>query len=358
VKIGVIVSSDTNGGAEQVIRSLATRAAKFDIESSLIGAIPDWDSTGCPSVGITLGPKLSRSKLLRSIVTVPKDIRSLRKLDLSGFDCFHLHFKREQIFFTAFLSKHAPVVWTEHGRFPTHKGPHLLATLYRRSASAVTRICCVSETVAVDIIRVVGSTERILVVENAVDTDLFRPPDAAEKASARDSCGAGNRITAIVVARLDPAKKIDRAIEFAARMRLDLSIAGSGSDLEHLKSVASRLPGSSIRFLGHVTNVRNLCWAADCGIYCPAWYEGDSLTVREMASTGLPIIAFDGGALSRGLMESGGVAFASQMEHSIDTELLAEMSRKSTKWAKERTIDSWVDTWVTLYNSLVSRNDC
>ncbi|MDO8461050.1 MAG: glycosyltransferase [bacterium] len=98
----------------------------------------------------------------------------------------------------------------------------------------------------------------------------------------------------LVVSRLVPYKRIDIAIEACNKLKLSLKIIGTGKEENRLKSLA----GSTIEFLGNLTDEELVSYYKNCRVLIFAGYEDFGLTILEAQSFGKPVIAFKaGGAL-------------------------------------------------------------
>ncbi|MCI0582974.1 MAG: glycosyltransferase [Chloroflexi bacterium] len=108
----------------------------------------------------------------------------------------------------------------------------------------------------------------------------------------------------LIVARLRPYKRLDLAIEAAARIGAGLDIIGNGPDLGRLR----RLSGPGVRFLGHLPDLEVARAMAACdGLVVPGG-EDFGLTMAEVQAAGRPPIALAaGGALE--IVEDGRTGF-------------------------------------------------
>ena len=98
----------------------------------------------------------------------------------------------------------------------------------------------------------------------------------------------------LVVSRFVPYKRIDIAIEACNELGLSLKIIGTGSEEKHLRSLA----GSTIEFLGNLTDGELVGYYKDCEALIFPGIEDFGLSMAEAASLGKPIIAYKaGGAL-------------------------------------------------------------
>src|SRR4051794_26885115 len=154
------------GGAERYLNLLYPRLRERGHQGHLVGSVPGWtEVTGLPSTAVAFSPKWGGRATARRLPHLPRERRAVAAAirDLRA-DLFHAQFKREQVGLTDLLARQAPVIWTEHGRFPTGTGARALAAGYRQAARKVGAIICVSRAVADELRGIVGPRVRIEVV--------------------------------------------------------------------------------------------------------------------------------------------------------------------------------------------------
>lgn len=148
----------------------------------------------------------------------------------------------------------------------------------------------------------------LTIVPPGVDTERFRPLDAAERQAARTQFGIAPDAELIVgISRLVPRKGFDTAIRAVARLapgrpRLELVIAGAGRDRRRLEHLASDLR-APVRFVGRVAHddLPRLYGCADVyAMLCRnRWggleQEGFGIVFVEAAACGIPQVAGNSG---------------------------------------------------------------
>lgn len=124
------------------------------------------------------------------------------------------------------------------------------------------------------------STERVTIIPNYVDTELF-----ADCVSYRE---AFNRI--VFVGRLAPQKNLSCLFDALQGTGISIDIAGDGPLQEELEQQARRL-GVSARFHGRVPHeeLPDLFRSADAFVL-PSLYEGHPKALLEAMAAGLPVI--------------------------------------------------------------------
>ncbi|MGH2736792.1 MAG: glycosyltransferase family 4 protein, partial [Actinomycetota bacterium] len=209
------------------------------------------------------------------------------------------------------LRRRLPVVATVHHPIPIDRrhdlsgarSPVRRATLWRwysfvrmqrRVVRRLPALLTVSESARSDVVREFRvPPERIRVVHNGVDPDLFRPlPDVAR---------VPGRV--ITLASSDaPMKGLPVLIEAMAKLRTEvdaeLVVVGKG-DTPAARAAARRFGiDDGIRFVGRVDDlqlVEHLATARTAVV--PSLYEGFSLPAVEAMACGLPLVATSGSAL-------------------------------------------------------------
>ncbi len=145
--------------------------------------------------------------------------------------------------------------------------------------------------------------EKILVIPNGIDQDLYRK-DPALTPRIRSELGIGPGQIAIgAVGRLEAEKNYPlllKAFSDVLERSIDakLIIAGDGSLKCELLNLANELKlGERCCFLGQVSDVRRLHHAMNMLVMCSD-NEGSPNTVLEAMALGTPVIATDVGGLS------------------------------------------------------------
>lgn len=168
---------------------------------------------------------------------------------------------------------------------------HMQARVARR----IPRIVTVSETARTDVIREFDvAPERVAVVHNGVDPNLFRPlPEVARR--------PGRVIT---LASSDaPMKGLTVGIEALAKVRTerdaDLVVVGKGGNGPAARAAVRRFGlEDAVFFEGAVDSLRLVELFAESEVaLVPSLYEGFSLPAIEAMACGVPLVATSVGAL-------------------------------------------------------------
>jgi glycosyltransferase involved in cell wall biosynthesis len=154
---------------------------------------------------------------------------------------------------------------------------------------------------------------RISVINNGVDTEIFRPAAIGEKEELRMSLGIDEKSFAVLmVAALRPEKNHSMFLEAAAILnrggggKFKFLLAGAGSEEKRLKRISSNLGlDRSIRFLGDREDIELILRAADASVLCSfPVVETFPLAVLEGMAAGLPVISTGVGSVPE-IIEDG-----------------------------------------------------
>ena len=166
--------------------------------------------------------------------------------------------------------------------------------------------------------RILGAkTERVIVVENAVDTDALYPATIEERQELRVRYGLPSRPVALCARRLTAKNGVRYAIEAVGLLPPDerpaLLIAGDGEEREGLAGMIEAFDLShDVALLGSVPHevVLDLYKASDLALIPSVPVDGveeaTSLAALEAMALGLPTIASDLGGLYE-IGQSGGM---------------------------------------------------
>ncbi|GLZ75761.1 hypothetical protein Afil01_05680 [Actinorhabdospora filicis] len=128
--------------------------------------------------------------------------------------------------------------------------------------------------------------------------DLRRfAPGRATRAGARAHLGLADKPTIAFVGRLDQEKRLHEPIEAAARLGVQIALAGTGPQREELRALAENL-GADLKLLGFVPDEDlHLVYAAADVFVMPGVAELQSIATLEAMASGLPVVAADAVAL-------------------------------------------------------------
>ncbi|MBW9111734.1 glycosyltransferase family 4 protein [Microbacterium ureisolvens] len=352
--VAVLAESKGTGGAEKFITRLASSVHAEGVASILVGEIAGW--RGALEVPAHLGPKWQTLNLPHGFARLPLQRHRVRRILASVRpDVVHCHFKREQVGFTGAAARIAPVVWTEHGRFPRRVFGAALRPLYHRASRNVAAVASVSKIVDEDL-RALVKNEQRLVIENGIDLSHFRTPTVKERSAARRRIGVSDQFAVAVVGRLDESKRPALAMEASVRADASVIVAGTGPLGRELRE---RFDAPRTHFLGQVDDPRDVYWAADALIFASDGDgEGAPTVILEAAACGLPIVATTDSGFADWATELGGVG-ASATVDAIANALVAllranrPVDRATPAGDSEQLLD--ISGWAKKYSGLYRR---
>jgi glycosyltransferase involved in cell wall biosynthesis len=256
-----------------------------------------------PKLGMTLAP------VLLAQAAKPAMRRLLERYD---FDAIDAHYLYPDGVAAAMLGRQfgKPVVLTARGTdvtlIPRYRMPRAMILWAARSARA---LITVSRSLKDGLASLGVPPERITVLRNGVDLDLFRP---GEREATRDRLGLRNT-TLLSVGHLIERKAHHLAVRAAALLPdVDLIIVGDGPELGALRSLAQRAGvAHRVRFLPAMNQeeLRQYYGAADALILASS-REGWANVLLESMACGTPVIASNvGGAAELVTAPAAGVLF-------------------------------------------------
>ncbi len=195
-------------------------------------------------------------------------------------------------------------------------------------ANRTATFACVSEGVADEMrAHYPGARERIVAIQNGVDTELFAPGRRSEEASAmRASLGiARERLVAAFVGGEWERKGLAAVIRaLAAAPDWELVVAGGGDEERYRELARSLGVADAVHWLGVTRDVQLVYQLADALVF-PSSYEAFSLVLLEAAASGLPILATPVSGV-RELIADGESGFLITQEPSVIAERLRRLA--------------------------------
>jgi glycosyltransferase involved in cell wall biosynthesis len=197
---------------------------------------------------------------------------------------------------------------------------------YERNRSAT--FACVSEGVAAEMREhFPKAAERIVAIQNGVDTDRFAPGIRAQEAVAmRATLGIPReRLVGAFVGSEWERKGLAaliRALSYAPDW--DLVVAGGGDEERYRELARSVGVGQAVHWLGVTRDVQAVYQLADALVF-PSSYEAFSLVTLEAAASGLPILATPVSGV-RELIQDGQSGFLISQEPSMIGECLQRLA--------------------------------
>ena len=358
-----MVASLGVGGAEGQVLALAERMASRGHEVTLVTLLPEakeeWP-TGLPLIRLNL--RKSAFSLNDVLWRTRRILRDLRP------QIVHSHsFHANIIARLACCFRGGPkAISTIHN---VYEGGWHRMLAYRLSDRMAAHTTAVSQAAAKRFLRLKAvNPKRCSVVVNAIDPEEFAK-DEARRVRIRETLGAGDEFVWIAAGRAAPAKDYPNLLRaFARVLEFDpnayLWIAGEGSDRELSRKISRNWPECvrlQIECLGLRRDVAALLDGADGFVSGSAW-EGMPLAIAEAMAMEKPVVATDVGGV-RELVGECGMLVPARAPEALAEAMLGIMRRPEAdrralgRAARSRVqtsfnIESRVDEWVALYNSI------
>ncbi|OZE21668.1 hypothetical protein CH262_20355 [Rhodococcus sp. 05-2255-1e] len=364
MRITSFISSGVRGGAETYLEALAVGMGAEGSRFRIVGSLPPEVAIGVPKTEARIGPKWSKSTLIRSLKSARSERSEyLRAAEVRDADVFHCQYKREQILLSRSLSRTAPVVWTEHGEFLGGGAGWILGLLYRRASRHVSTVICVSESVRSSLELKVGvDPKKLTTIENSVHTRFFQNDSPERATNLYSRYDSGGEIQLVVVSRLEYSKGVDRAIDALGYLpdNFKLTVVGEGAFANQLKSKAREF-GGRVKFTGYLSDTKMAYSNADLFLCLsrPEAREGVPISILEAAASGLHLIVSEDSGLKSWCAANGILTVRP------DPAIIADLIRSqcgnpdsgisaSRALAKSRRSDSWLAEHIRVFGNAVA----
>lgn len=303
-------------------------------------------------------------KILGNSITPPMLLDLIR--EQSNYDIVHAH---SHLFFSTNLSAVArqlgstPLVITNHG-LNSQTAPEWFQKLYtsigaRLTLAAADKILCYTETEKQELIDLGVKPEKIEVIHNGIDTDLFVP--------AKEPCFDKKKL--LWVGRYAKGKGLEYLIDAFSILKnrhpdVTLTLIGNGPEKDHIIQRINDLNlQNSITMKDFVPNSEIVNMYQNSSVFVlPSLEEGVPRTILEAMSCGIPVVCsqlpqlidiVDGGGLLAPVKDSK--ALADTISKVLLDSSLAEEFRKN---GRRNIVEnySWKDTvkkTISLYKTLV-----
>lgn len=249
-----------------------------------------------PKIGMSLAPLLLYRAMVPVFQRLIGEEGTGRMGSAAPFDAIDAHYVYPDGVAAVWLGQrfNLPVVVTARGTdvslIPTYPRPRRLIQEAIAGASALIAVSAALKTALVEI----GAPEqKVTVLRNGVDTDLFRPP--AGRDALRADLGL-TRPTLISVGLLIERKGHHRTIEAMTRLpEFDLIIVGEGPERGRLNALIARHGlGERVRLHGACPHAElpSLYGAADASVLSSS-REGWANVLLESMACGTPVVASD-----------------------------------------------------------------
>lgn len=300
MKILYVITGLGLGGAEKQVIQLADEMKSMGHEIFIVSLV--GCATLLPQKDITVYQLEMKKNIISFALSIIKLKHIIKKIKP---DVVHSHMFHANIFsrITRLIVKFPKLICTAHN---CNEGGRLRMFLYRITDRLATLSTNVSmEAVDSFISKGASTKDRMIVVYNGIDTDLFKF-SLEDRISGREELGiTDNSPILLSVGRFTEAKDYPNLLEmfsllikkYTHDLEPVLYIAGDGELLPSIKKYAVELGISDkVTFLGVRNDVRKLMCAADVFILSSEW-EGFGLVVAEAMACELLVVATDCGGV-------------------------------------------------------------
>lgn len=259
-----------------------------------------------------------------------------------------------------FLDSKVKLVYTEHSTYNKRRDKRFFAYVERFIYSRYDKIIAISPQVRESLISWVGLSQKIEMIENAIDVHKYRNSFSHNKTIFKIQ---NDSIVILMSARFTMAKDQATLIKAFALLKQNnvvLVLVGEGPLKKDCIALTSQLGLlDSVFFLGAREDIPPIIQMSDICVLSSHW-EGFGLVAVEYMAAGKPVIASDVPGLNdvvRGagiLFEAGNVhdLFIKLQSLIVNADYRREVSRRCEKRSMQYDISRLVDSYVNLYKSL------
>ncbi len=276
--------------------------------------------SGVRVVSLAAGPRgpLDKDGMWEYMPAFLHSLRAFRERQRTRYDLVHSHY-----WMSGWVGGYLQRLWSaphvtmfhtlgevkNRARSDEHEPPHRIEAERRVVANADAIVAATDhERIALE--RLYGADpERVAVIPQGVNLDIFRPVDRTE---ARRALGLDNRPMVLFVGRLEPLKGPDLLIDAFARLDSDdaiLVIVGGDEQADGYRRELRRRAsaagvGRRVQFVGATPQDRlPLYYSAADVCVVPSYHESFGLVPLEAMACGTPVVATRVGGLTATIRE-------------------------------------------------------
>jgi len=216
------------------------------------------------------------------------------------------------------------------------------------------------------------NSRKIIVLNNCVDAEKFRPPTIHERIDAKNFFHISTNSFIIgSVGRLHPDKNFTILLQVINKIQyinpnLNVIIAGTGEQLNELEKQSAKLGLSNIvKLIGVQKEISKLLWVYDIFVLT-SLVEGSPNALLETMSSGLPVIATDVGGVPEIIKNNqNGILIPKQDENALvekiiqlmnNPELRTRLGKNAREFVLENhSIDNTVKNLENIYFQLLKQ---
>ncbi|MCD8386761.1 MAG: glycosyltransferase [Bacteroidales bacterium] len=348
-----VITSLKCGGAERLMTSLLPKLNTMGCQTDL--AVMDGTMTPFMEDLLKRGIKIHRLSTGALAMRNPLLSLKLRGL-LTNYDIAHSHNTPAQIILALASKKNTKLITTEHSVNNRRRSLSILKTFDRWLYSHYDKTVGVSQDVADSLAKWIGMEDKIEVIPNGVDLDIFNPRRRASRegvevrvAMAASFCYPKDQATLIRALSLLPEN-------------YHLSLAGDGPNLIVCKDLAQKSRvDHRIDFNGRIENMPDFLSTADIAVLSTR-YEGMPMAALEAMAIGLPMVCTDTPGVKAAVGNAAllvPISDAPSMAQAImrlgeNGALRKKKASESIARAKEYSIEACADRYMNLYQEIIS----
>lgn len=305
LRVLYVIDSLGMGGAERTLATIVDSIAAESIEPRVC-VLQDREGNPVADAIMARGVPVDMVPV-RRLRDLSAPLRLRRYVRSHGIQVMHCHLEfAVSMGAPVGRSLGIPVVATSHTFGPTTVGTResMHQTLYRWSLrnanSAVIALSGEGRRYLVDVVSL--PARKVRVIYNGVETDRFRPRDAAERSELRSRLRIGDEsplIATVSVLRREKgiADLIEAMPQICDRSDATLLVVGDGDDRSRLERLAASLGlNGEVRFLGQRDDIPAILGASDLFVL-PTLGDMLPTVIAEAMAAGLPVVATDVGSV-------------------------------------------------------------
>jgi UDP-glucose:(heptosyl)LPS alpha-1,3-glucosyltransferase len=205
--------------------------------------------------------------------------------------------------------------------------------------------------------------ERIVLIENGIDRDIFQPSSASEKLEAKKLIGLNQNIpTVLFVGSGFERKGAFQLVEAMQKLsQFQLIVVGKDKKINQLKKLVSMLNlADRVFIVGAQKDVRPYLSASD--IFClPSLYDSLPNALLEAMCCGLPSVVTQDIGISEKIKDAKAGLISSRDPNDIGAAIkavwnnYAELSKNALTISKQFDIDAATQKWIALYEKIIEK---
>ena len=304
MKILYVCTSTEVGGAEKAFFSLAQAALHAGHEVKVLSLRPLGPlGRQLQEAGLSVESLDIRGKC-RPLETAGALARLIAQVQAFAPDVVHAGLYRA-IQFCRLAKRHTPFKLITTPHYDLSRKSYFLRLLDRALKDGDDMSCAESQSTADFLLQKQKyAQEKVRLVANGVDLQMFRPDDSLRAATRAELGFAAQEVVFACVARLSKEKNHTLLLQafqlfYAKHPQSKLLLVGSGPEQENLhRQVQEWGLEKAVIFTGEVSNVCKYLCAADIFVL-PSYIESLPLSLLEAAACGLPAIVSKVGDMPR-----------------------------------------------------------